>query len=389
MQAYIDLLARGKVKLTNLYSSPYKIENAHDAYEALKVEGQKPLMVFLEYPEREGIFVSRVTLHRSELKSDKIRVALVGASSFAQGVHLPNMVKLRDQFILKAVMSRTGANARAVATQYQSAYCTTDYEDVLQDREIDLVMIATRHHLHGSMVLQALQAGKHVFVEKPLATKEDEIRNIQLFYSRNEQLPMLMVGFNRRFSPAIQNIRKIISHRTTPIIVNYRMNAGYLPLDHWVHGTEGGGRNIGEACHIYDLFNYLVDGSKANKVNANSIKPKSKQWGLNDNFVATITYADGSLCTLTYTALGDKSYPKERMEIFVDGKVIVLDDYKSVTVHGGRQKGWYSNSIQKGQLEELEALALNLKKENSWPISFEDQIQASWISFEVERQLVG
>jgi predicted dehydrogenase/threonine dehydrogenase-like Zn-dependent dehydrogenase len=387
MQAYIDLLAKGKLKLSNLYHPPYPIDKAGEAYDALKGEGDKPLLVLLEYPERNGVRVTRVVLRSAELKSGKIRVALAGASSFAQGMHLPNMVKLRDRFTLQAVMSRTGANARAVSTQYEAAYCTTEYADILNDNEVDLVMVATRHDLHGSMVLQALRVGKHVFVEKPLALKEEEVEDIERFYLENPNGPLLMVGFNRRFSPAMQTIRSILANRTTPIIANFRMNAGYIPLDHWVHGPEGGGRNIGEACHIYDLFNSLIGTPQVEAVNAYSITPSSKQWARNDNFVATIKYADGSVCTLTYTALGDKSYPKERMELFADGKVVTMDDYKSVTVHGGKHKGWTSTTIQKGQMEELEALSASLLNGTAWPISLNEQLQASRVSFEVENQL--
>ncbi len=390
MQAYIDLLAKGKVKLGNLYHPPYPIDSAGEAYDALKGEGDMPLLVLLEYPERDGLRITRVPLRTVEAtKSGKIRVALAGASSFAQGMHLPNMVKLRDRFTLQAVMSRTGANARALATQYEAAYCTTEYDDILKDDEVDLVMVTTRHDLHGPMVLQALRAGKHVFVEKPLSLKDAEIEEIERFYADHLNGPLLMVGFNRRFSPAMQTVRSILANRTTPIIANYRMNAGYIPLDHWVHGPEGGGRNIGEACHIYDLFNSLTGTPQVEAVNAYSITPSSKQWARNDNFVATLKYADGSVCTLTYTALGDKSYPKEQMEVFADGKVLVMNDYKSVTVHGGKHKGWLSAAIRKGQMEELEALSETLLNGIDWPISLEEQLQASRISFEVERLIKG
>lgn len=387
MQAYIDLLAKGKVRLGNLYHTPYPIDKAGEAYDALKGGGDKPLLVLLEYPERDGLRITRVPLRTVEAKSGKIRVALAGASSFAQGMHLPNMVKLRDRFTLQAVMSRTGANARAVATQYEAAYCTTAYDDILKDDKVDLVMVTTRHDLHGHMVLQALRAGKHVFVEKPLALHEEEIEEIERFYAEHPNGPLLMVGFNRRFSPAMQTIRSILANRSTPIIANYRMNAGYIPLDHWVHGPEGGGRNIGEACHIYDLFNSLIGTPHVEAVNAYSITPSSKQWARNDNFVATLKYADGSVCTLTYTALGDKSYPKERMEVFADGRVLTMDDYKSVTVHGGKHKGWSSAAMQKGQLEELDALSATLLKGAAWPISLEEQLQASRVSLQVEHQI--
>lgn len=387
MQAYLELLAKGKISLKNLSSAAYDVDQAETAYAALEGGDEKPLLVLLRYPERAEARNTRVVLRRAKVSADKIRVALVGASSFAQGMHLPNMIRLRDRFTIRAIMSRTGATARAVATQYEAAYCTTSYDEVLSDNETDLVMITTRHDLHGQMVLKALRAGKNVFVEKPLALTEDEVDQIERFYSERPDGPLLMVGFNRRFSPAMKTIHSVLKERTTPIIANYRMNAGYIPPEHWVHGPEGGGRNIGEACHIYDLFNFLTGGRKVEDIHAFAITPTSEQWLRSDNFVATLRYGDGSLCALTYTALGDKSYPKERLEIFADGKVIAMNDYKSVEVHGGKHSGWSVRVAQKGQFEELHALADSLLQSASWPISLDEQLQATRISFEVERQI--
>lgn len=387
MEAYLRMLADGRLRLGRLSQESYLVDQAGDAYAKLNGEGEKPLLVFLAYPEREGWNRPRVNVNPARsMQKGTIRVALSGASSFAQGVHLPNMVKLRDCYRLRAVMSRTGANAKAVARQYEAEYVTTDYAEVLADPDIDLVLIATRHNLHGSMVLQALAAGKHVFVEKPLAVSEQELEKIRAFYSRHPDGPILMTGFNRRFSPAIHRAAEILSSRTTPVIVNYRMNAGYIPLNHWVHTEEGAGRNIGEACHIYDLFNYFT-GSEVAEIHAVSVAPSSRQWARNDNFVATVRYQDGSVCCLTYTALGDKSHAKERMDIYSDGKVISLDDYRNLVCAGGNHKGWNASATQKGQMEELEALAACLRNGGDWPISLEQQLQATAISFEVERQI--
>ena len=310
----------------------------------------------------------------------------MGAGGFAQGMHLPNLVQLRADFEIHCIMSRTGTNAKAIATQYEAAYCTTDYQAVLNDSDVDLVLIATRHNLHASYALAALEAGKNVLVEKPLALNSLELRGLEDFFRSKPEAPVLMTGFNRRFSPAIQKAKQVMNNRSTPLIVNYRMNAGYIPPDHWVHGAEGGGRNIGEACHIYDLFTYLT-GSSYSGVRGSSIGPTSKQWRHNDNFVAVVEYTDGSVCTLTYTALGNKSFAKEQMEIFADGKVISLDDFKTLSVNGSTKPTWRSGTPQKGQFEELQALAECLKRGGTWPISLRDQIDATQISFEVENQI--
>jgi predicted dehydrogenase len=387
MEEYLRLLAAGKISLTKLREEPYPVARAPQAYEALKAEGRKPLFVLLEYPRRDEALERKVAVRAvPAARADVIRIGLVGASTFAQNMHLPNLASLRQHFAVQAVMSRTGSNAKSVAIRAQAAYATTDYAQVLADRDIDLVLIATRHDLHASLALEALRAGKHVFVEKPLAIDEAGLGAIEEFYKRGADAPLLMTGFNRRFSPAMQRAKAVLANRTTPILLNYRMNAGYIPLDSWVHGPEGGGRNIGEACHIYDLFSFFTD-SEVVSVQAKSIRPDGKQWARNDNFVATVAFADGSVCTLTYTAMGDPSHPKERMEIFADGKVLAMEDFKSLTVAGGRQKGWEGKTQQKGQLQELEALAASLRSGAPWPIPLEHQLRATEISFEVERQI--
>jgi predicted dehydrogenase/threonine dehydrogenase-like Zn-dependent dehydrogenase len=385
MSEYLRLLAARRVRLDNMIEEPFPIDQAEQAYDRLAGDGKKPLLVLLAYPPREGADNPVLRVGEPARIDGRIRTALVGAGGFAQGVHLPNLTKLNDKFDLCTVVSRTGLSARSAAERFGISTAATDYQAVLADPHIDLVLIATRHDLHAGMTLEALRAGKHVFVEKPTSMTEAGLDEIEAFYADNPKAPLLMTGFNRRFSPAVVAARRAMEGRTSPLIVNYRMNAGYIPSDHWVHGPHGGGRNIGEACHIYDLFNALT-GSEPIDVHATTIAPASAYWRRDDNFVATIKYADGSVCTLTYTSMGARSFPKERADIFVDGKVIVLDDYKQLTVTGGKG-GWKSVTMEKGQLEELEALAEAFRQKGPWPISLADQISATRVSFAVERQL--
>ncbi|MCC6975788.1 MAG: oxidoreductase, partial [Anaerolineae bacterium] len=177
-----------------------------------------------------------------------------------------------------------------------------------------------------------------------------------------------------------------VHRRTNPMILNYRMNAGYLPLDHWVHTTEGGGRNLGEACHIYDLFTFLT-GSRVMDIQAYNIAPATQYYSARDNFAAVIKFEDGSVATLTYTALGSTEYPKEQMEIFVDGRVIVLDDYKRLAVVGSKGKGIESTVVDKGHREELEAFGHSIQQGGTWAIPLWEQIQATEIALRVEAQL--
>ena len=388
MEEYLRLLADGRVSLDGLETTTFPVNEAAAAYASLQASGPKPLFVVLHYPENASSRDQVVRLRQTPARSGRIRTAIVGAGGFATSVHIPNLLRLRDSFELRAVMSRTGATAKAAATRAEAAYATTDYDAILADDDIDLVVISTRHDQHASLALRALEAGKHVFVEKPLALCEEELAAIEHFYAEHTDGPLLMTGFNRRFSPALQHALKALAGRTSPVIADYRMNAGYIPLDHWVHGPEGGGRNIGEACHIYDVFAALVGGAAVETVTARSIRPASKQWALNDNFVATVSYTDGSLCTLTYTALGHRDHPKEQLDAFADGKALSLDDYKSLDVKGCRGGGWKAQARDKGHRGELAALARALREGGPWPISLASQLATTRVSFDVERQIM-
>jgi predicted dehydrogenase len=355
----------------------------------LQDDEQKPLMVLLSYPLRETSTARSPVVPNIAARPaapGRIRVAVVGAGGFARGMHLPNLQALARHFHLQAVVSRSGHNALAVAKQFGAGYASTDYQQVLQDAGVDAVIIATRHHLHARMALEALRAGKHVLVEKPLALTHPELDEIQGFYGSapsTSWLPLLMTGFNRRFSPYLRRVSDSVRGRTNPMIVNYRMNGGYLPLDHWVHTEEGGGRNRGEACHIYDLFTFLTN-SRVRTVHAQAMTPRTGYYSRRDNFVATLAFEDGSVASLTYTALGAEQHPKEQMEIFVDGKVLVMNDYRQLTVAGVKAKGLTSNLAQKGHKEELEAFALAIREGGDWPIPLWQQVQATEISFAVE-----
>jgi predicted dehydrogenase len=366
-----------------LIAGEYPVDDATAAFDSLKAAGDRPLTLVLAYPQEDVPPVRTVTLSApARAKSGALGVAVLGAGSFVQGMHLPNMVKLGDHFHLRGVMSRTGANARAVATQYQAAYATTEVEEVLADAAVDVVIIATRHDLHAGLALQALKAGKHVLLEKPLALSEAGLQAIEAFYRAHPDGPILMTGFNRRFAPGVAAIRTALETRDSPLIATYRMNAGHIAAGHWVHGPEGGGRNIGEACHIYDLFLSLARADVVD-VRADAIAKATGHFGAQDNFSASITFADGSLANLVYTALGAKAYPKERMELFSDAMVFELDDYRATRAFGTKRGVWTASATDKGHFAMLEAFGKGVKA-GEWPISLADQLAASRIALAVE-----
>ncbi len=388
MAAYLSLVESGSLRLAVLDPRVFPLAEAPEAYASLR--GAKTLLALLQYDAGSAHPMRSVALEGRPRPADgRVRVAVVGAGGFARGMHLPNLQALKSDYEIRCVVSRTGANAKAVAQQYGAAQAATDADIALADPCIDLVLIATRHDLHASLALKALRAGKHVLVEKPLALSEDDLRGFEEFYQcGTDGKPVLMTGFNRRFSPAVLAIARMLADRSAPMIVNYRMNAGYIPVNHWVHGPEGGGRNVGEACHIYDLF-HLLTGAPWTTVDAKAIRPRSAHWRADDNFVATSRHADGSVCTLTYTALGHSSHPKERMEVYCDGMVAVLDDYRSTTFAGRPDAGWSSKTQRKGQLEELQHLAECLRRHGPWPVGLPQQLATMRLAFEVQRQLLA
>ena len=389
MSAYLNLIEDGKVNITPLIGDTYPIENAAAAYGALGKAAATP-MVLLSYPhEMEELARTIANPTGKPSRSDRVRVALVGAGEFAKLMHLPNIKALSGQYHLQAVMSHSGHNATTTARQFGATYATTDYDHVLNDEDVDAVIIATRHNLHASMALDALKAGKHVLVEKPLALNGRELSEIEAYYSSTEgrsDVPILLTGFNRRFSQYALRIHELTERRSNPMIINYRMNAGFIPLDKWLHTEEGGGRNLGEACHIYDLFTYLTN-SKVVEVSTRSISPSGDYYSYSDNFVATMSFEDGSIATLMYSAMGSPSHPKEQMDVFVDGSVITLNNYVQLSVSGKRFGGIKTRTTQKGHKEELEGFAKAIRDGGEWPIALWEQVQATEIALKVEEQL--
>lgn len=385
MQEYLRLVAEGKVRLVEVLEREYDLSQASQAYGALQTDSEKPLGVLLRYPAADEYALARkletkVVLHSRPL-SGKVRLAVIGAGSFARGIHLPNLQKLSNLYDIRAIVSRTGSNTKATAQQFGADYASTNYQDVLDDPDVDAVLICTRHHLHAQQAMQAAKAGKAILLEKPMALTQEELD--QLIGVLEETGVPFMVGFNRRFSPAAQRAKEIIAGHQSPLMILYRMNAGYLPSDHWTQTEEGGGRIIGEACHIFDLFQYFV-GAPVAEVNATAITPQTEHILAGDNVSVTLRYADGSVATLLYTASGSSDFPKEYMELYTDGKVLVLDDYRALHVYGSAKKGWAASGQDKGHLEELRAFAMCVGNGREALMSIESLCQTTQISFLVE-----
>jgi len=384
MTEYLRLVNNGSIDVDKLIDGVYTVDKITEAFDSLQKEGEKPIIVLLDYSntDEKAVLETKVDMKTKTVSSETVNVGLIGAGSFATGMHLPNMKAMGNKYSLKGVMSRTGFKSKTVADQFEADYTTTNVDDILKDDSVDLVMIATRHDSHAELVMKSLKAGKHTFVEKPLAVNQEELNEIKEFYNSDvANKPVLMTGFNRRFSQFSQEIKKHTDKRINPLFIQYRMNAGHIPLDHWVH--ESGGRIVGEGCHLVDLMTFFT-GSKIKSISVEKVSPNNDKISTADNVSIVLKYEDGSVCNIQYFAVGSKQISKEYMEIHYDEKTIVMDDYKTLKGYGVKVKEISKGRSDKGQKEELESLYETLKGNKAeWPIELWDMIQTTEITFAI------
>ncbi len=379
MEEFLRLISIGRIDVKPMITHTFKIEDALKAYELILKNPDKEdfTAVLLEYDSTKE-HSPIVTVSGSEKRtstSNVVTVGLIGGGNFAKGTILPNLKKL-DKVHIKGVATATGKSAKDIAKKYGCEYATTDYNKILDDEDINLVVVATRHNLHASIAVEALKQGKNVHVEKPLALNIEELKAI--IEAEKISQGRLLVGFNRRFAPQAIKAKEAFSKRKTPLMVNYRVNAGYIPLNHWVHDPqEGGGRIIGEVCHFVDFLQFLT-GSFPERVFATKISGGGDVIP-DDNVSITIAFADGSTGTILYTALGDKSLPKEYIEIFGGGKAMSINNFKS-------GKG-FSLSQDKGHYGEFRAFTEAILSGNPSPISIKELALTTLVTFKINESL--
>ncbi len=382
MEAFLHLLEKGQVMMSQLIEEVHAIADAARGYESLLSSEKRPISVLLEYdPERyiKSMTVSapKLQLIKPRSTGGRVRVGLVGAGQFAKHFIIPNIARI-PEFDLKTLVTSSPLNAKQTASKHGFEKCGTDFGDILRDGEINLVIVATPHNLHARMVVDALRAGKAVFTEKPLCLNEEELQEIAKTV-RETKLPVY-VGFNRRYSPLITRSKELLKQSQGPFLINYRVNAGHIPLSHWLQDPRvGGGRIIGECGHFIDLFNFLI-GSEIRSLKVSSVPSGRGTVVSHDNFVATMEWEDGSVSSLIYTSLGSNLMPKERIEIFAGSKSIVIDDFKSAEFLGHAEKEVTLDRQDKGHHEEFVQLARALTGRESTMISFEDAFKATKLS---------
>jgi predicted dehydrogenase len=339
IEAFLHLLQQGSVKVARLVTDRYPIEEAEVAYQRLTDGSTSSLGMLISYSADIADRASQVYRLASGRSSGPVTLGLIGAGQHVRDMLLPVLSALSNVTIA-AVCTGSGITAKMVGDKCKAAYCTTDFRSVLRDDAINTVLIGTRHDTHAEIVNEALKAGKHVFVEKPLCLTEDELERIARSYEDASARGLqLWVGFNRRFSSHATKIIEFFQGRRNPLVMVYRVNAGPLAPTHWVQDPEvGGGRIIGEACHFVD-FMQVVCGARPISVHAARIGSHTSGMA-DDQSLISLTFNDGSIGTVVYTAGGDTSLPKERFEAFGDGKAVALDDF-SVTefyAHGKRTR---------------------------------------------------
>ena len=388
LSAFLELVADGRVRVAPLTTHRFPIERALEAYALLerKTPAERPPTgIVLTYPgATEPARVVHLAAPKPQpSKGPTIGVGLVGAGLFTRGVFIP-ILRKAGGLTLRGVATASGATARHAAETAGFAYCASDYRELLNDSAIDAVLIVTRHDLHARLASEALAAGKHVFVEKPLALNEEELRAVLAAYRAASPGRILMVGFNRRFAPATQSLLAQLG--SGPAVVQCSVNAGAVPASSWVQDEqEGGGRIIGEVCHFVDLVHALGGGLTAS-VAAVAMSEQSER-PMQDTVAIMLRLDNGSIGSITYAANGDKSFPRERIEVFRGGAVGVIDNFRGYSLtRAGKTRRWKSMSLDRGHSAELQAFFDGIRRGRS-PVDVEDYATTTLATFCIERAI--
>jgi predicted dehydrogenase/threonine dehydrogenase-like Zn-dependent dehydrogenase len=381
MESFLDLIARGYINLKPLTTHLIDITDAEKAYDIILGKVKEPhIGILLKYSENEHKSASKFTVANKPLSA--INTGFIGAGSFAQSYLIPNVKSASAS--LDGVVTSRGITAKNVADKFGFNFCSSDVKDVLGNEKINTIFIATPHSSHAGQVIESLKANKAVFVEKPLAINEEEL-NAVIETKKKHQQP-LMVGFNRRFAPISEVIKKEFQDTGEPMVVNIRINAGFIPKDNWLQQKDiGAGRLIGEMCHFVDLMQYFT-GSEPVKVYAECISTNNDKITPADNIAIVIKFKDGSVGNLVYLANGDKGMPKELIEVFSGSKIGVINDFRDGLIYRNG-KTIKLKSSGKGHKEEVSAFINALKSGNDSPISFRSICLTTLATFKIHDSL--
>ncbi|HZW64522.1 MAG TPA: bi-domain-containing oxidoreductase [Hanamia sp.] len=364
MEAFLGMIAKGLIQIDPLISHRFEIDQAEAAYDIVLGKNPEPhIGILLKYDPNEKKKLTKINIESHAVS--KLNVGFIGAGSFAQNYLIPSVKTFGAS--LDTVVTSKGITSKNVGEKFGFNNCSADTNDVIQNNDINTVFIATPHSSHASLVIKALNAKKNVFVEKPLAISYEELEEIKNLKKKSTN--SLMVGYNRRFAPVSSEIKKLFGKTGEPLVIQIRVNAGFIPKEHWTQIPEiGAGRIIGEMCHFIDLMQFFTD-SYPIKVYADCISSQNAVLKNDDNIGIVIKFEDGSIGNLTYVANGNKGLPKEYIEIFSAGKTGVIHDFRSGTFYSDNK----SKNLKlqgKGHQQEVQAFLNSLKEGRPSPIDF-------------------
>jgi predicted dehydrogenase/threonine dehydrogenase-like Zn-dependent dehydrogenase len=369
---FLRLVAKRHVLIEPLISARHQVDDANSAYAPLERGGaHQPLGVVLTYPRSETPPARSTAIGISEPQRNGDGIGFIGAGSFATDTLLPGLRRLRANLV--AVSTARGVTALQATEQFGFRYAANSPEELLSDETVGIVFIATRHHDHARWAEQALRAGRAVFVEKPLALDET---SLQAVLEAAAGAPQLMVGFNRRFAPATKFVMERLARLPGARVVQVRVSAGSLPVDAWLHDPDvGGGRLIGEACHFIDLARHLV-GAPIRHVQIMPLDGPDPASRLNDNFIVSLSFGDGSIASIVYTSKGSTTAGKERVEVFAAGTTSIIDDFRTAAFYSDKVERWRGRQ-DKGHFEQLRCFLAAVRQGDPSPIPLEQLAEVS------------
>lgn len=376
LQEFIRLITSGDLDLSPLISVKYPHTQINKAYEQIRTHAAQTLGAVLQYEPTNKQTVETKIMSSQTLKNEnKISVALIGAGAFAQNYHLPNLSK-NSSFQLTGIVTLNEIHAKSLAQKYNVSFCTTRYQDVFEDPDVDCVFITTRHNQHAGQVIEALQANKHVFVEKPIAMSQAECQEIIKVRKKNPNLK-IGIGFNRRFSSLTQEAVKILRKMGHPVVINYRVASMPIPKGHWISDpVEGGGRILGESIHFLDLMAYLADSEPVDVIASGKTLNDQDSAFDHENYNIQLTFKNGSLGHLIQTDLSSRNFPKERIEIFAGGLVLTIDNFETFRMFEEETEKEIQKD-DKGFSAEIESFAAAINEDKIPMASETDGIRAT------------
>ncbi len=381
MESFLELLSKKQIHLKPLTTHIIDVQNASYAYDIVLGEVKEPhIGILLKYTQNDQ--KSHTVVKGKQTHYESINAGFIGAGSFAQSYLIPNAKASGAS--LDGVVTSRGITAKNVCDKFGFNFCSSEVEDILKNDRINTVFIATPHSSHASLAIRSMNAGKDTFVEKPLAMTEEELYSV--IDASKKYSGLLMVGFNRRFADISRKIKDEFRDLHEPLVMNIRVNAGFISKDHWVQQKDiGGGRIVGEICHFIDLMQFFTNADPV-RVFAESINSDNERHVNNDNISIIIKFNDGSVGNINYVANGDKSLPKEMIEVFGGGKVGIINDFKDGSVYrNGRQVKLKSSG--KGHREEVTAFLAAIKNGKESPISFNSICLTTLATFKIQDSL--